>query len=69
MRALHQIGLGDLAAPAPGLDLVQARDLRGAQPAAEVRPELGEDALEGPQRVDADDAEQPLGMGDEQMQR
>ncbi len=69
MRALDEVRLGGLAPPAPGLDLVDARALGGAHLAAQVRAELGEHALERPQRVDADDAEEPLGMGHEQVQR
>lgn len=65
---LEQVGLRRLGPAAEGLDLVEPRDPLGGEAAAQVRPELAEDLAVCSERVDAEDAEQPLGMSDQQVQ-
>ncbi len=51
------------------LDLVEPRPLLAGQLASEVLVELREDLVGGPERVDAGDPVQPLGVRDREMER
>jgi hypothetical protein len=68
-QPLDEVGLGHGAVPPRLLDLLHAGDLRVAQTAVQVRVLLGEDVAERPERRDADEPEEPIGVRQREVER
>ena len=67
-EALDEVGLGHVARPTALVDLVDSFDLRGRERPAQRLLVVVEHAQVGAERVDAENAGDPLGVSDGQMQ-